>query len=128
MVELEHIFAKLSADSRINQSEVHALFKMADKDKSCTITFDEFNVLWKQLKTFGDHLSEEEESIRQEFDKLDTDKSGFITQSEILASISHCEFLRDKEEEAKKCLDDIDVNGDGKVSYPEFLIVWKYKC
>ena len=26
-----------------------------------------------------------------------------------------------------KCLEDIDVNGDGKVSYPEFLMVWKFK-
>ena len=85
-------------------------------------------MLWDQVKAFGDHLSEEEELIRQEFDKLDTDRSGFISKAEMLASISHCDFLGgDKEEEAKKCLDDIDVNGDGKVSYPEFLMVWKFK-
>ena len=73
-------------------------------------------------------MSEDEKMIRQEFDKLDTDKSGFICKSEMLASLSNCEFLGgDKEAEAKKCLDDIDVNGDGKVSYPEFLMVWKFK-
>ena len=84
--------------------------------------------MWEQLKNFGSHLSEEEELIRQEFDKLDTDKSGYISKSEMLASISNCEHLGgDKEAEAKKCLDDIDVNGDGKISYPEFLMVWKFK-
>ena len=46
----------------------------------------------------------------------------------MLQSIVNCEFLRgEKEEEAKKCLADIDVDGDGKVSYPEFLLVWKFK-
>lgn len=45
-----------------------------------------------------------------------------------MKSISNCEYLRgEMEEEAKKCLDDIDVDGDGKVSYPEFLLVWKFK-
>ena len=35
--------------------------------------------------------------------------------------------MENVEEEAKKCLADIDVDGDGKVSYPEFLLVWKFK-
>ena len=29
--------------------------------------------------------------------------------------------------EAEKCVADIDVDKDGKVSYPEFLLVWKYR-
>ena len=46
----------------------------------------------------------------------------------MLKSISNCEYLRGGlEEEAKKCLDDIDIDGDGRVSYPEFLLVWKFK-
>ena len=97
--------------------------------KFVTISYiKEFHILWDQLKAYGDHLSEEEQLIREEFDKLDTDNSGFITKAEMLASISNCDFLGgDKTEEARKCLEDIDVNGDGKVSYPEFLMVWKFK-
>ena len=40
MVELEDVFKKLCTDGRIKHSEVHALLKLADKDKSGTITFD----------------------------------------------------------------------------------------
>ena len=40
MTELEGMFKKLCTDGRIKQSEVHALLKIADKDKSGTITFD----------------------------------------------------------------------------------------
>ena len=73
-------------------------------------------------------MSEDEQVIREEFDKLDTDGSGYISKSEMLKTIDGCEFLAgDKETEAKKCLDDIDVDGDGKISYPEFLMVWKFK-
>ena len=46
MAELENLFKKLCADGRIKQSEVHALLKNADKDKSRTITFD---VSWFML-------------------------------------------------------------------------------
>ena len=34
------MFKKLCTDGRITQTEVHTLLKVADKDKSGTITFD----------------------------------------------------------------------------------------
>ena len=40
IAELESMFKKLCTDGRITQSEVHTLLKVADKDKSGTITFD----------------------------------------------------------------------------------------
>ena len=90
--------------------------------------FQEFSVLWEKLKNFGSHLSDEEKVIREEFDKLDADGSGYISKDEMLKTICDCQFLAgDKEEEARKCLADIDVDGDGKISYPEFLMVWKFK-
>ena len=36
-------------------------------------------------------------------------------------------FVQDKAEEAAKCIAELDVDKDGRVSYPEFLLVWKYK-
>jgi len=42
--------------------------------------------------------------------------------------ITDCDhFSGDKMEEAKKCIAELDVDKDGRVSYPEFLLVWKYK-
>merc|ERR1712156_148377 len=126
--ELTSMFAKLNSDKKVKQSEIQALIRAADKDKSGTIDFQEFHVLWQKLKNFGDHLSEDERVIREEFDKLDSDGSGYISKDEMFKAIGGCEFLAgDKEAEVKKCLDDIDVDGDGKISYPEFLMVWKFK-
>ena len=48
MAELEGMFKKLCTDGRMKQSEVHALLKIADKDKSGTITFDVSKLLSSQ--------------------------------------------------------------------------------
>ena len=49
MAELEGMFKKLCTDGRIKPSEVHALLKIADKDKSGTITFDVSKLLSSQI-------------------------------------------------------------------------------
>ena len=36
-------------------------------------------------------------------------------------------FVQDKVVEAKKCIEELDVDKDGQVSYPEFLLVWKFR-
>merc|ERR1712062_822761 len=97
-----------------------ALIHAADKDGNQGIDFEEFAVLWKSLH------GEDEEKIRAEFAKLDTDKSGYITKDEMVTVISS-EFQGDKMEEAKKAIDKLDVDKDGRVSYPEFILVMKYK-
>merc|ERR1711963_225865 len=69
-----------------------------------------------------------EKEIRKEFSKLDVDNSGFITKDEMMSVITDCDhFSGDKMEEARKCIAELDVDQDGRVSYPEFLLVWKYK-
>ena len=34
-------------------------------------------------------------------------------------------FVSNKDEEAAKCLKDMDLDGDGRVSYAEFMVKWK---
>jgi len=34
-------------------------------------------------------------------------------------------FVENKEEEATKCLNEMDLDGDGRVSYPEFMLKWR---
>jgi len=82
--------------------------------------------LWEGLKSVGGG-GEEEREIREEFNRMDVDGSGFISKDEMLRIITKDYTLKNMEDEAKKCLDEIDVNGDGRISYPEFLMVWKFK-
>merc|ERR1712217_557631 len=84
-----------------------ALIHAADKDGNMGIDFSEFAKFWEALH------GEDEGKIRAEFGKLDADKSGYITKDEMVAVISS-EFQGDKMEEAKKAIDELDVDKDGK--------------
>merc|ERR1712073_277847 len=101
---------ELKALSSKAGGEAQALVKAADKDGNQGIDFGEFAQLWQALH------GEDEGKIRAEFGKLDTDNSGYITKDEMVAVISS-EFQGDKMEEAKKAIDKLDVDKDGKVSY-----------
>merc|ERR1712029_837 len=107
------------------EGEAKGLIHQADKDGNESIDFSEFSKLWAAIKGEG----EAEKEIRKEFSKLDKDNSGYITKDEMISVISSSSdhFSGDKMEEAKKCIAELDVDKDGRVSYPEFLLVWKYK-
>merc|ERR1712192_314028 len=106
----------------MTEGEAVALIHKADKDGNKGIDQSEFAELWNALHGGG----EAEAKIREEFSKLDTDKSGFISKDEMLTVISGS-FTGDKQAEAQRCVAELDVDKDGKVSYPEFLLVMKYK-
>merc|ERR1712012_549843 len=113
--ELKTLITKVGGE--MADAEAKALIHAAGKDGN---DFEEFAQLWTALH------GAEEGKMRDEFAKMDTDKSGYITKDEKVAVISS-EFQGDKMEEAKKAIDKLDVDKDGKVSYPEFILVMKYK-
>lgn len=120
--ELRKLIEKVGGS--MTEAEAKALINEADKDGNQGVDYSEFTRLWSAIRGEG----EEEKEIRKEFRKLDTDASGFITRDEMLAVIINCDhFTGDKMVEAKKCVDELDVDRDGRVSYPEFLLVWKYR-
>ena len=58
--------------------------------------------------------------------KLDIDNSGYITKEEMLEVVASG-VTGPKADEAKAAIDQLDVDKDGKVSYPEYLLVMKFK-
>merc|ERR1711936_1523272 len=121
----------------VSEAELREAFKLFDIDGDGVITIEELSSLVS--KVGGDMSNADATALIKAADKdgnmgldfsgfakLDVDKSGFITKDEMVATISSG-FTGDKLEEAKKALDQMDVDKDGKVSYPEFLLVMKYK-
>merc|ERR1739844_296596 len=89
--ELTTLISKVGGE--MADAEAKALIHAADKDGNQGIDFGEFAQLWTALH------GAEEGKMREEFAKLDTDKSGYITKDEMVAVISS-EFQGDKMEEA----------------------------
>merc|ERR1712133_64961 len=112
--ELKKLVEKVGGS--MTEGEARGLIHQADKDGNEGIDYSEFSKLWAAIKGEG----QDELEIRKEFVKLDTDSSGFITKDEMMAIITDCDhFSGDKMEEAEKCVAELDVDEDGRVSYPE---------
>merc|ERR1712012_161549 len=122
--ELEEAFKLFDADGdgKINGEELKALVDKVGGN----MTAGEADALIRKADKDGD--KEAEMKIKAEFLKMDGDRSGYITKEEMLTIVGNCpEFDGDKAAEAAKCVAELDVDKDGKVSYPEFLLVWKFK-
>jgi len=120
--ELKALVDKVGGN--MTAGEADALIRKADKDGDKEIDMSEFGELWAAIRGDG----EAEMKIKAEFLKMDGDRSGYITKEEMLTIVGNCpEFDGDKAAEAAKCVAELDVDKDGKVSYPEFLLVWKFK-
>ena len=48
-----------------------------------------------------------------------------LTPSILLQAMTKMGFVSNKEEEASKCLKEMDLDGDGRVSYAEFMVKWR---
>ena len=73
------------------------------------------------------HLSPEQiGTLKDEFEKVDTDLSGFLELVELeealgLAQNSNGSALRMSEEDIKQMVAEIDLTKNGKINYSEFL-------
>jgi len=88
----------------------------------------EFEEMWNFLKSKDvGNGGDSEKVIREEFAKLDANKDGYISKEEMFTLLSTLSFAQATQEAAKKCVEDLDVDGDGRISFPEFLLAWKFR-
>jgi calmodulin len=96
--------------------ELDAMIKEVDADKTGTINFNEFlNMMARKMTD-----QESAEALSESFKVFDKDGNGLITASELLHVMTN---LGEKMEiaEAEECIREVDVDGDGKVNYDEFI-------
>lgn len=92
------------------------VFSIMDKDKSMTVTFDEFVVsLWNYLSFDLQSL------VWFAFQLYDTDESGYLDWAEVKALVSDVYGSGFKtNHRIQRILDVVDANGDGQISWREF--------
>ena len=119
MEELKKGYKKFFTDS-LTDSEFDEIMKTIDQDKSGQISIEEFlraTVNYENLVT--------EKNLKYAFDYFDKDHSGFLSPDEIREVLG----LSDENEETNKLVNDIikdvDINGDGQISYEEFKTMMK---
>ncbi len=92
---------------------VDEIMSKADNDGSGTIDYTEFLIATSNKKTM---LSEEK--LKATFAMFDQDGSGYITPNEIKEILGAGQNISD--EAWEEMIKEVDVNGDGQISYEEF--------
>ncbi|KAH7963312.1 hypothetical protein HPB52_020535 [Rhipicephalus sanguineus] len=97
------------------QAEIEEMIAKADTDGNGTISFPEFVAMMREPPT--------EETIRQAFMMIDKDGKGFITASDLRYVIMTDLGEQVTDEEIDEMLREADMDGDGQISYQEFVAV-----
>ncbi|CAE7497781.1 unnamed protein product [Symbiodinium sp. CCMP2456] len=105
-----------------SKSDLHAIIKQADSDGSGDLDFEEFMIIVAQVIAMTPTPSPEEyeRDMRELFEAIDLDGSGFISSRELIVALSTKGPEPMEPDEVKKVLGRIDKDGDGKMNFREF--------
>jgi len=112
-------FMKKKAGSKKTNDEIESLFDALDVDGDSTLCFNEL------IQTVSDHqMSEVPERMWKIFRKIDLDQDGNLTSEEIKTALEGSkdfEWFKKMNIDIDAALKEADVDGDGKISYEEFV-------
>lgn len=119
--EIKELITSLGGDTHC--PHVEELVRSAESQISVDVK--RFMFLWKDFKAKVEDEDEDEEEIKSAFRAYDINGDGYITKDEMVQAMTKMGFVSNKEEEAGKCLKEMDLDGDGRVSYAEFMVKWR---
>eukprot|EP00980_Cylindrotheca_fusiformis_P002962 scaffold683_cov124-Cylindrotheca_fusiformis.AAC.31 len=108
-------FKKALTVYQYTDEELESMFLALDIDGTGIVHYSEF--LAGSLEAHG---SIDEARIADAFDRLDSDDSGFITVENLTEFIGH----DISKEYIDSIIDEVNGNGDHKISYDQFLALW----
>jgi len=130
LIELFRRFDK-NGDGQLGPDEIAAMMKeigggmdvkeflsRVDEDNSGTISLDEFTM----AAAVGHLSSANEEELKRTFDAFDVDRDGFVTMKEVEKLCGNM-----SPEEARRLIAEVDKNGDGKISFDEWIAAMQAK-
>ena len=114
LIELREVLRNIG--EKVTDDEINQIIRIADQDGDGEIDYDEFVELRSKLK--GD----EKEDLRKAFAVFDQDGNGPISQVELKIVLDKI-GIHMSEAEVEKTMSEADTDGDGEISYTEFVDV-----
>jgi len=111
--ELSKALKAAGADSQVAQN-LESLIALADVDGDGKLSYQELLLTAVQKR-----LAAKEERLWEAFCRLDLNQDGKVSVEELK------QVLTRNEHDARELIKDVDVDGDGMVSYEEFLSLWR---
>jgi len=116
--EIKTGFIKYFGDNMNLDKEFDELMKVIDKDGSGSVEYQEF------LRATCDlNLLLTDQNLKMAFRAFDKDNSGYLQEMEIKEILGFRENAT--EEMIKRVMNDIDFNGDGRISFDEFCTMMR---
>ena len=122
--ELGQVLRNMQKKLRASEDEIQAAIESIDLDGNGMVNLAEYYVNQKG-KSHHDLVHRaliQRSRIRKEFQRFDMDKSGFITEEELLAVI-HARGAKFSAHQVNMTLKETDKNDDGKIDYEEFVML-----
>jgi Ca2+-binding EF-hand superfamily protein len=134
--DLRRIFHQFDADNTgtIDFKEFrHALQKCNYRDEDIKKIFDGIDVNQTGVIDYTEFIAAtletrgviEDEMIRVAFDKLDQNNSGYISKGDLCMILSEKCTAKDCDTMVDELMKDVDTDGDGQISYDEFLVLFR---
>jgi calcium-dependent protein kinase len=102
----------------MSTEQIDAIFKKVDVDGNGTIDYHEF-----LLATANEDAIMSTKNLKEAFNYMDKDGSGEITVKEIKEALGHNQTISD--DVWNQIIAEADKNGDGVISFDEFMIMMK---
>jgi len=116
LTELKEAMAGVGV--KFSEEEVTKFFNKYDTDGNGEIDFQEFIALSVALNSQS--LSGSEQAISQLFAKMDADGNRSLSHAEIRSGIANFTGKSADDAEVTALIKQLDIDGDGEVSYEEF--------
>ncbi|XP_066279450.1 calmodulin-like isoform X1 [Branchiostoma lanceolatum] len=104
-----------------SEDELKEMLHDIDTDGNGTIDFDEFVAIMSKIVKGDEGIPEDEEKeLREAFKLFDKAGNGYISASD-LRQVLNCLGQDLTEEEVDEMISEVDVDGDGRIDYEEFV-------
>lgn len=103
------------------EKELQQMLKDIDIDGDGTFSFKEFVLLMFNTGNLTEISEEQEEAeLRDAFKVFDTAGNGYITNQD-LRSVLQCLGEQLSEDEIEDMIEEVDIDGDGRINFTEFV-------
>ncbi|XP_043222966.1 calmodulin-2/4-like [Amphibalanus amphitrite] len=117
--ELTEVMRQLGHN--VTDAEIVDIMAAVDLDGDGNLTFDEFVTVISKTSRDGERTREEaDNAMREAFKVFDKNGRGFIGVSDLRA-VLHCLGERLTDEEIEDIIEEVDMDGDGRIDFIEFV-------
>lgn len=121
-IEFGELWDALQSQSggRFTEEQVREIFNGLDVNGDGKVSIVEFKMSMGIKPKQEEVVAELHQEVENEFANIDTDMSGYIEFNELWADMEAKTGMEISRQQAQAIFDELDVNGDGKVSLVEF--------